>query len=196
MIRHLALLLLVAAAAVVLAREQSAKPRLAQSHVSGCNQELFERAEGSFKIRWRGSELRGRAERELREVVQFCGDTPIRFQVEEQLRLVQEELAESNLNIALFYLKRYHESNTKRGKLGALSRLKNIVERYPEYSKLDQVLTLLGELNVADNNLDEAAAYYQKIIKDFSASQYLGEASLQLCVINAMRSGGMPVPQR
>ena len=194
MLRRLTLILLVVAAPVALfAQEQSAKPRLAQSNVSGCNEELFERAERSFEIRWGGSELRARAERELSEVLRCCDDAPIRYQVEEQLKLVHEELGDSNLNIALFYLKRFHDG--KGGKLGAFWRLKKILERYPTYSRLDHVLTLLGELNVADNNLDEAAAYYQRIIKDFPASRYLGEASLHLCEIDAMRSGGMPVPQ-
>ena len=193
MLRRLTLILLVVAAPVALfAQEQSAKPRLAQSNVSGCNEELFERAERSFEIRRRGSELRARAERELSEVLRCCDDAPIRYQVEEQLK-PHEELGDSNLNIALFYLKRFHDG--KGGKLGAFWRLKNILERYPTYSRLDHVLTLLGELNVADNNLDEAAAYYQRIIKDFPASRYLGEASLHLCEIDAMRSGGMPVPQ-
>ena len=94
MLPRLTLILLVVAAPVALfAQEQSAKPRLAQSNVSGCNEELFERAERSFEIGWRGSELLGRAERELSEVLRFCGDAPIRYQVEGQLKLVHEELA-------------------------------------------------------------------------------------------------------
>ena len=94
MVRRLAFLLFVVAAPVaLLAQELSAKPRLAQSNVSGCNQELFEEAERSFETRWRGSELLGRAERELSEVLRFCGDAPIRYQVEGQLKLVHEELA-------------------------------------------------------------------------------------------------------
>ena len=193
--RRLALLLLVIAAPVDnFAQDQSAISRLAQSNIYECNKELLERAERAFEIRLRGSELRARAERDLRELLRFCGDTPIRYQVEDQLKLVQEELAESNLNIALFYLKRFDSG--KGGKQGASGRLKKILERYPRYSKLDQVLMLLGGLNVADNKLDEAAAYYQKIIKDFPASQYVGEASLQLCVIDVMRSDGISVPQR
>ena len=87
------LLFVVAAPVALLAQELSAKPRLAQSNVSGCNQELFEEAERSFETRWRGSELLGRAERELSEVLRFCGDAPIRYQVEGQLKLVHEELA-------------------------------------------------------------------------------------------------------
>jgi len=194
MIRRLALLwLLVAAPVTLFAQESSTKLRLAQSNDSACDQRLFERAERSFEMRGRGSELLGKAERELREVLQLCGDAPVRYQVEEQLKLVHEELAESNLNIALFYLKRSHEGQG--GKLGALGRLKNVLERYPTYSKLDQVLALLGELNVADNNFADAAAYYQRIIRDFPASQYLGEASLQLGVIDVMRKRGMQAPQ-
>ena len=50
MVRRLAFLLFVVAAPVaLLAQELSAKPRLAQSNVSGCNQELFEEAERSFE---------------------------------------------------------------------------------------------------------------------------------------------------
>jgi len=48
---------------------------------------------------------------------------------------------------------------------------------------------------VADNNFADAAAYYQRIIRDFPASQYLGEASLQLGVIDVMRKRGMQAPQ-
>jgi outer membrane protein assembly factor BamD (BamD/ComL family) len=189
MLRRLSLLLLtvVAAPAVLYAQEQSAKPRAAQSGVSACTPELFEKAERSFESRLRDSNLRVRAERDLKEVVELCADTPGHYLAEEHLRIVQEELAESNLNIALFYLKKFHDGNGR--KQGALSRLRSIVERYPNYSKLDQVLSLLGQINLADNNLDAAAAYYQRIVKDFPASQYAGEASLQLSVIDAMRSG-------
>ena len=100
MIRRLALLWLLFAAPVTLfAQESSTKLRLAQSNDSACNQQLFERAERSFEMRGRGSELLGKAERELREVLQLCGDAPVRYQVEEQLKLVHEELGESNLNM-------------------------------------------------------------------------------------------------
>ena len=94
MVRRLALFWLVVAALIaLLAQELSAKPRLAQTNVSGCNQKLFEKAERSFETRWRGSELLSRAERELSAVLRFCGDAPIRYQVEGQLKLVHEELA-------------------------------------------------------------------------------------------------------
>ena len=182
----LLLLVVVVAPAELYAQEQSAKPRSAPSGVSECTQELFERAERSFESRLRDSNLRVPAERDLKEAVELCADTPGFYLAEEHLKIVQEELAESNLNIALFYLKKFHDG--KRGKQGALSRLKSIVERYPNYSKLDQVLSLLAQINLADNNLDAAAAYYQRIVKDFPVSQYAGEAWLQLSVIDAMRS--------
>jgi len=173
------------------AQDQSTKPLV--SHIEqDCSQELFEKAEDSFQLRWRDTENLWRAERELSGVVRLCADAPGGYPAQEHLKVVHEELAEKNLSIALFYLKRY--ANGK-GALAALSRLKNVVERYPEYSKLDQVLSLLGQLNVADGNLDDANGYYQRIVKDFPASQSAGEASIQVCVIDAMRNVGKPVLQ-
>jgi outer membrane protein assembly factor BamD (BamD/ComL family) len=67
---------------------------------------MFDNAESSFRLRWRSSQILFRAERELREVIRRCATMPGRYQAEEHLKVVREELAESNLRIALFYLKK------------------------------------------------------------------------------------------
>jgi tetratricopeptide (TPR) repeat protein len=177
------LLFLIACPVAIKAQDQGPAP---ESGTPGCSEELFENAEALFRKRqWRSADL-FKAERELKEVVRLCADTPGRYQAEEHLKIAQEELAEHNLQIALFYLESFY-NNRKGGKLGALARLKNIVERYPQYSKLDLVLLLLGD-NVANDKPDEAAIYYRRLIKDFPGSQCAAKASLGLNAVEVMKT--------
>ena len=95
-----------------------------------CTQESLDQAETAYQMRWRGSEMKLRAERELKKLVESCAGMPERYQAEEQLRVVQEELAETNFTIAKFYLEKSRSG--KGGTAGARGRLKLIVERYPK----------------------------------------------------------------
>ena len=155
-----------------------------------CTQQLFDDAETSYRMRWRSSEIKGKAEHELNALVQTCPATPARYQAEEHLQVVREELAESNLQIAKFYLNK--SNGGKGGKAGARSRLNQIVDKYPKYTKLDEALSLLGQVNMDGGYLDDAANCYQRLIKDFPRSQYAGEAYIQLSVIEVMRVNQNP----
>ena len=109
MLHHLRLFLLMIAAAVTLyAQDRTAKPDLPES-IPQCTEELFENAEASFQMRRRGTEALARAERDLRGLLRSCLNAPARYQAETQLKVVREELAENNLRIALFYLKKYRD---------------------------------------------------------------------------------------
>jgi outer membrane protein assembly factor BamD (BamD/ComL family) len=152
---------------------------------SGCAQQSFDEAESSYRMRWRDSELKARAEHQLNTLVRSCPATPERDQAEQRLQDVREELAESYLSIAKFYLK--NRSNS-----GARSRLQAIVERYAKFTKLDEVLSLLGRLNMDGGYLDDAAASYKKLLNDFPNSQYAGEAFIQLSIIDVMRINQKP----
>jgi len=155
-----------------------------------CPQESFDRAETSFLKRWRDTEILVKAERELKDVVRSCSATPEGYQADEHLQIVQEELAEMNLLIAKFYLSRFYEG--RGGSAGARARLNDILERYTKYTKFDEVLSLLGQVNIRQGYLDDAASNYQRLIKDYPNSQYTGEAFVQLSVINAMRLNQKP----
>ena len=111
-----------------------------------CTQESIDQADTAYQMRWRSSESRFKAERELKKLLQSCAVMPERYQAEEQLRVVQEELAESNFRIAKFYLEKFRLG--KGGTAGSRARLKLIVERYPNYTKLYEALFLLGQLNM------------------------------------------------
>jgi outer membrane protein assembly factor BamD (BamD/ComL family) len=112
-----------------------------------CTQESFDQAETAYQMRGRSSELKFRAERELKKLVS-CAAMPERYQAEEHLQVVQEELAESNFLIAKFYLEKSRLG--KGGTAGARARLELIVERYPKYTRLYEVLLVLRELNMDD----------------------------------------------
>lgn len=168
-----------------------AQYRVAQSpSPPNCTQELFDRAETSFLKRWGGTEILVKAERELKDVVRSCSATPEGYQAEEHLRIVQEELAEINLLIAQFYLSRFYDG--RGGCDGARARLNDILQRYTKYTRLDEVLSLLGKLNIRQGYLDDAASNYQRLIKDFPNSQYAGEAFIQLSVIEVMKLNQKP----
>jgi len=157
---------------------------------ANCTQQMFDEAESSYLMRWRGSEIKGRAERELKELVQNCAASPERHQAEEHLTVVQEELAESSLLVAKFYLNKAPLG--KGGKAGARGRLKEILARYTKYTKLDEVLSLLGQLHIDEDYLEDAAACYRRLIHDFPTSQYAGEASIQLSIIEVMKVNQRP----
>ena len=180
---RLALLLLIFAVPGV---SQDAFAQITQTTASHCTEELFQQAEQSFERRKLGSENLALAEKQLSNVARVCKEQPAGFHAEEQLRVVHEELANHNLLIALFYLSKSYCG--RGGQAGARSRLKNIVERYPAYSKFDQVLFLLGEINMNDRNFDEAASYYQRLIGAYPASEYIGKASLQLSAIGILKN--------
>jgi len=184
--------IVLALAAPSLAQDVATTSTIPQATVLECTEELFEKAEQSFQRRSFGSEMLGRAERQLSEVVRLCNGTPGSFQAKDQLRIVQEELAEHSLSIARFYLDRFYAG--KSGKAGALSRLKSIIERYPHYSHLDQVLFLLGKLNMSDSNFDEAAICYRRLIRAYPGSQYAGQASLGLSGMGMLKTNISPKP--
>ncbi|HEY0727842.1 MAG TPA: tetratricopeptide repeat protein [Pyrinomonadaceae bacterium] len=147
---------------------------------------MFQQAEQAFGRRKLGSENLAQAEKQLSNLACLCKEQPAGLHAKEQLRVVQEELANHSLSIALFYLGKFYDG--RGGQAGAVSRLKHIIERYPEYSKLDQALFLLGEINMKARNFDEAAGYYRQLISAYPASQYTGEASLQLNAIGILKN--------
>jgi hypothetical protein len=126
--------LLLALAASCIDQENAAIPQNPQTIVSGCTEELFEKAERLFRYRgWGGSEGLGAAERQLGEVVRLCSETPGAFQAKEQLRVVHEEMADGKLSIALIYPDRFPNG---KGRTAALSS--------QEEKALDQVLNTEG----------------------------------------------------
>lgn len=116
-----------------------------QSNPNVCNQKSFENTEKLYnKRKLNGSELLGRLERNLKELVSDCAYTSWHNQAEEYLKTIEEEQSEKHFFIAQQYWKKFKEGKIKSA-TGAIARLKLIIEDYPNYSKIDKVEQLYNE---------------------------------------------------
>ncbi len=130
-----------------------------------------------------------KAEQRLKVLLQQYPNSPLRPTVESRLQEVQENLAMHNLQIARFYYD-VKFSTGKGGLKGAQSRLKEIVDKYPCFSYNDEVFFRLASTYQAEEEPDEAARYYQKLVSEFPESEYLEKAKDQLKII------GAPIPEK
>jgi outer membrane protein assembly factor BamD len=129
-----------------------------------------------------------KAELRLKVLLQQYPKSPLRPTVEARLAQVQENLAMHNLQIARFYDMRY--TTGKGGLKGSQGRLKEIVDKYPCFSYNDEVYYRLASTYQAEEEPDEAARYYQKLIQEFPESEFNQKAREQLNII------GAPIPEK
>jgi outer membrane protein assembly factor BamD len=130
-----------------------------------------------------------KAEQRLKVLIQQYPKSPLRSTVEGRLAEVQENLAMHNLQVARFYYDAKHLQG-KGGLKGSQSRLKEIVDKYPCFSYNDEVFFRLATTYQAEEEPDEAARYYQKLIQEFPESEFLEKARQQLNII------GAPIPEK
>lgn len=86
-----------------------------------------------------------------------------------QLKLCRERLAESEMRIGLFYVKRSAWP-------GAIDRFRNILEAYPGYSELDRAYFELARALEESHRREEALIYFQRILEKFPESRYAASA--------------------
>jgi outer membrane protein assembly factor BamD len=124
-----------------------------------------------------------KAEQRLKALLQQYPQTKLRPNVEERLRQVQDNLGDHNFSIAMFYRDRY---NGKKGGLkGAQDRLKEIVEKYPSYCRMDEVLYNYAWTYTVEEEPDEAAKYYQQLVREYPNSEFVDKAKEQLNIIGS-----------
>ena len=125
-----------------------------------------------------------KAEQRLKALLQQYPQTKLRPEVMERLRQVQDNLAMHNLQIARFYYETRYK--TKKGGLkGSQDRLKEIVEKYPNFCLMDEVLYRFATTFQEEEEPDQAAKYYQQLVRDYPNSEYVEKAKEQLNVIGA-----------
>jgi outer membrane protein assembly factor BamD len=129
-----------------------------------------------------------KAEQRLKVLMQQYPQSELRPDVQERLKEVQENLAMHNLGVARFYYDARYNKGRGTGLKGAQSRLKEIVEKYPNFSYMDEVLFRLATTYQLEEEPDEAAKYYQDILKNYPNSEFADKARDQLAII------GAPVP--
>ena len=101
-----------------------------------------------------------KAQDSLRKMIEQFPDSEYIPIAKEQLKQVQETLAQSNFGVGKFYLDRGRYR-------AATSRFKENVEKYPEFSGMDENLFLLAQSLEKSENSDEASIYYARIATGF-----------------------------
>jgi outer membrane protein assembly factor BamD len=154
-----------------------------------------------------------KAEQEYRLMLQQFPDSPLVPQAQQRLREVQEVLANREANIASFYGERQPPNYA-----AAIARFQTVVDSYPLYSHMDDVLIGLGDAyeseakfframrlppaaNKSQQNTfeagkarlekiydDEAQAAYDKVVLEHAAAPHVEDAKDRLVGM------GLPVP--
>ncbi len=125
-----------------------------------------------------------KAEQRLKALLQEYPQTDLRTIAERDLREVQDNLAMHNLQIARFYYDTRY-SHKKGGLKGSQDRLKEIVEKYPNFCLMDEVLFRFATTFQEEEEPDEAAKLYQQLVRDYPNSEYVEKAKEQLNIIGA-----------
>jgi tetratricopeptide (TPR) repeat protein len=103
---------------------------------------------------------------------------------EQRLRQVQDNLGLHSLGVANYY---YNLSvDQKKGGLkGAQSRYREILDKYPNFCHLDEALYKLAVTYQIEEETDQAARYFQRIVSDYPNSDYVDRSKDQLKLIGA-----------
>jgi outer membrane protein assembly factor BamD (BamD/ComL family) len=102
------------------------------------------------------------------------GQGPARGRIEPARDETMEIAAKHNLDIARWYL-------TKRKAYdGARDRLQEIIDTYPDFSRMDEVVFLMGEAHVKLGKNEKAGEFYNKVLKDYPSSEFAKKARLRL----------------
>ncbi|HQU91288.1 MAG TPA: outer membrane protein assembly factor BamD [Pyrinomonadaceae bacterium] len=134
-----------------------------------------------------------RAEVRLKALLQQYPNTILKKDAEERLAQVQNNLGLHNLYIANYYYGQAVNQG-KSGLKGAQSRYLEILEKYPNFGYMDEALFKLAVTYMTEEETDEAARYFQRIVRDYPNSEYVAKAKEQLELIGA--SIPEPNPER
>ncbi|MGZ8845899.1 MAG: tetratricopeptide repeat protein, partial [Pyrinomonadaceae bacterium] len=97
---------------------------------------------------------------------------------------VQDNLAMHSLQIARYYYDSRYKGK-KGGLKGSQDRLKEIVEKYPNFCLMDEVLFRFATTFQEEEEPDQAAKFYQQLVRDYPNSEFVEKAKEQLNIIGA-----------
>ncbi len=133
------------------------------------------------------------AEQRLKALLQQYPNSLLRKEAEGRLKEVQDNLGLHNLYIANYYYKQSVDYQ-KGGLKGAQSRYNEILQKYPQFSFMDEALYKLAVTYLIEEETDQAARYFQQIVRDYPNSDWVKKSKEQLELIGA--SIPEPNPER
>ncbi len=125
-----------------------------------------------------------KAEQRLRALLQRYPDSSLRPLVEDRLQEVQDNLGYHNLYVGNYYYKQSVKFK-KGGLKGAQSRYLENIEKYPNFIVMDENLYKLAVTYLIEEETDQAARYFQQIVRDYPNSEHVKDAKEQLELIGA-----------
>jgi outer membrane protein assembly factor BamD len=114
----------------------------------------------------REAQMAVQAEQQLKAAEVACRNSPAQEKVQTDLKTVQQVLGLHELDIARFY------SDKRQAHKAAELRLRGIVTNYPNFSYLDESLYRLGVSLVEQEQPEEAAEYFTRLVRDYSKSEF------------------------
>ncbi len=106
---------------------------------------------------------------EFRQVVNKYPLSEEATMAREKIKVCEQRLAEHSLGIAKLYYKR-------RAYRATIDRLKEILSKYPSFSKLDEVFFFLGDSYYRSNQTEESVPFFTKLISDYPQSDFAEKA--------------------
>src|SRR5262245_22019880 len=131
----------------------------------------------------REAQMAVQAEQQLKAAEASCRNSPALTRVQTDLKTVQQVLGLHELDIARFY------GDKRQAHKAAEGRLRGIIENYPNFSYLDEALYRIGVSLVEQEQPEEAAGYFTKLVRDFSKSEYAKKGKEYLEKL------GKPIPE-
>lgn len=125
-----------------------------------------------------------KAEQRLRGLIQQYPKTVLLPEAQVRLKEVQDNLGLHDLIVGNYYYKQSVDYK-KGGLKGAQNRYLEILDRYPGFSFMDEVLYKIAVTYQIEEETDQAAKYYQQIVRDYPNSDYFEKSKEQLELIGA-----------
>src|SRR5262245_38450161 len=110
-----------------------------------------------------------KAYKRLKGILQRNPESDYRLRILEDLKPLEESLGQHNLQIATFYMEKCQRA--KSACKGAEQRLLQIVNEYPTFSKMDEVLLRLGDLAARDEKAEDASRYLWTVVCNYPESK-------------------------
>jgi outer membrane assembly lipoprotein YfiO len=126
-----------------------------------------------------------KAEQRLKALLQQYPNTLLRKDAEQRLEEVQDNLGLHNLYIANYYYGLAVTQKKGSGLKGAQSRYREVLDKYPNFSFMDEALYRLAVTYLVEEETDQAAKYFQRLVRDYPNSDYIEKAKEQLQLIGA-----------
>lgn len=125
---------------------------------------------------------------EFQKLIELYPNSPYAEDGKKLLQECNELLAEHEFRVGEFYLK------VRKHCQGSIARLKGVAEKYPTYSRVDEVYFLLAEALTMCGQPSEAMPYYQRVVDNYPTSDFKDDAEQRLGALRPKADEVLSIP--